>query len=1015
MVANHSFLTWDRLSLATRLKATLICSILAMIMMLLASRPVFAGGEPAEDFIKQLRAAGYHDIAIRYLDQLKEYPGVDESLIQAVPLEKANTYIDAAGSARTVPEIDELLVKADSALKEFLKNDSHPRASEARIQLGGLQMYRANFLLQGKVDEEKKTRARESFLAAAATYDTIIKDLRGKLEEMQGAKLDPNKPELKTLRDRYRIDYVDAKLKAGNSRRLAVKTLANPAKDGKATIDEAMALFKELEDKYSDNAAGAFALLHLGQMNEMIGKKKEAIDFYLKMLEQVDADALRSPKYEATSGLIRIWLAENPPDWKRSVERGQAMINDLRPDEKLTPQVFELKLELAKAYIAQSKDTKDQKKPEIAKADRSGRSLLTEIEKYPGMHAEETAKLLKELGVDASAASLAELPKAEKPESLADALTKARTLLEAISGMKEAVKLIGTPKDDVQKAELEKIEKQTKESRLIAIQILVYGVSMVGPDTDLEMLREAKYFLSYLLYEESRFRDAAVVGNSLTRSAPGTDYGLKGGLFALEAYRRLYLEAPETSTASLTDQLKDIADYLMKTWPDDPSAASGQGIMIKLALQKENWAEAKKLIEKMPAGAERAMFQRLMGQLLWNQSVIARHEGKDAEAAELLKNAEKELISGLEGIKSGLVEMEGMRAALVLAKVQLKMSEDAKALSTLDHKTYGPLALVEKLGSEEDTFKGDLFGTELQVLVSRMTADGADTDKLLTRATKSMEKLRDSYKGEDGQKRLTSIYMGMANDLKEELKSAAPAKKDKLIRAFRVFLSQIAETSKDPATLKWIFQTMVQLGEAAMTNPEAKADGLAKELLETAATTYEKIGSTDSESSISVRFQLGRTYRLLGRYSDSLNVFEGILKEKPTMLVAQVEAALAYEQWAAELPDHHAPKAYSTAMMGGRPGPDKKNVIWGWGRIAQLTNGKEQFKDMFFEARYHVAFTRFMSGKRSKNEKLMKQAIADINTTVNAYSDLGGPALKQKHDALIREIQKATNQPVTGL
>ena len=39
---------------------------------------VFAAGEPAMDFIKQLRAAQYFDTALTYLDRISEYPGVSK-------------------------------------------------------------------------------------------------------------------------------------------------------------------------------------------------------------------------------------------------------------------------------------------------------------------------------------------------------------------------------------------------------------------------------------------------------------------------------------------------------------------------------------------------------------------------------------------------------------------------------------------------------------------------------------------------------------------------------------------------------------------------------------------------------------------------------------------------------------------------------------------------------------------------------------------------------------------------
>ena len=60
-------------------------------------------------------------------------------------------------------------------------------------------------------------------------------------------------------------------------------------------------------------------------------------------------------------------------------------------------------------------------------------------------------------------------------------------------------------------------------------------------------------------------------------------------------------------------------------------------------LTKENWDEARKLIENMPAGPERARLQRLLGQLLWNHSLQLRRDGKEDEATKILQDAAKDL------------------------------------------------------------------------------------------------------------------------------------------------------------------------------------------------------------------------------------------------------------------------------------------------------------------------------------------------------------------------------------
>ncbi|WP_442507226.1 hypothetical protein SH528x_006132 [Novipirellula sp. SH528] len=965
----------------------------------------FAEGEPAEDFLKRLRAAGYYDTALAYLDRLDQYPGVDGSLKDAVSLEKAQTYIEAGVNARSATERDEFFVKAEASIADFLKKDSHPRAPEARLQLGKLQLVRANTLMMNP-DDAKKKSARDSYLSAAKTFDTIVENLRTKLKEMQGEKIKADEnPKLAEQRTQYRADFLEAKLNAGDARRLAATTYADPAKEGKKLLDEAITQFKDLADNYSGYVTGAIAILHLGQTQQLLGQSDAALDSFLKFLEQPDADPLREGRYEATSALAQLWLAKTPPEYAPSIERGQGLLDTIRPNEKRLPAALQLKLDVAKAYLAKSKDTKNQKKTDLKRAESAGRQLLIEIEKFPGQHAEESTKLLAEMGVDLAPA---ELPKADDPQNLEEAFAASRELFQLSEDLRQALDLLKQQKknDEEHKKQVESLEKQLYDTRYLATETLRRGATMVNAGTDLATLNQAKHFYAVLLYQVDRYRDAAVVGDNLARTAPGTDVGLKGGLVALSALQKLLVEVPQDENTNLIAQLKSIGDFLTTTWPDDPQAAAAQGIMIRLALQKDQWDQAQSLVSKMPLGPERSSFERLMGQLLWNQSIVARQEKNDQLADKLLNDAEKELIKGLAGIKGGLIEIEGLRAALVLAKVYLRKGDDAKALATLDHKTYGPVKLVSKIPANDDALRGDLFATELTTIVQRMTSDGTDPTALLKRATAVMDNLRAAFKGEDGQKRLQFIYIGMARSLKDELETAPAAKKDKLIDAFRVFLTQIAETTKDPATLQWIVQTLVQLGEAAMPDADAKATGRAKELLETAIKTYERLKAQNPDVPLSAQFQLAHAYRLVGQYKDSLDVLEQILLAKPTMLDAQVEAATAYEKWAGELPDKYAPRAYETALNGGRPGPDKQKTIWGWGKISTLTNGNEQFKEIFFDARYHIALSRFLWGRRAKDTSIMKRAITDITQVKGIYPEMGGPAQSAKFDALLRQIEK---------
>ena len=85
---------------------------------------------------------------------------------------------------------------------------------------------------------------------------------------------------------------------------------------------------------------------------------------------------------------------------------------------------------------------------------------------------------------------------------------------------------------------------QVRENRAIAIQLLRRGLALVTIDSDNELVNQTRQFLSYLLYQQEQYRDAAVVGTFLTYNSPGSEMGLRGGLLALNSLQLLLVERP---------------------------------------------------------------------------------------------------------------------------------------------------------------------------------------------------------------------------------------------------------------------------------------------------------------------------------------------------------------------------------------------------------------------------------------------------------------------------------------
>lgn len=973
--------------------------------------PKVSGDEPATDFLNRLRSAGYYDTAITFLSRADKMAGMDSSFLASVGLEKAQTYIDAAVASRRPSDRDKFFLDAQRELQAFVAGPTNDRQSEARLMLGKLQMIRAAQLLVGDdVDKEQRAQARESYVAASNTFSGIIEELKVKLTELRNTAIDPNKePEKAKQRDQFQFEYLQAKLNAADSKKLAAKTFDDPGKDGKALLEESFTLFQELSKKYSRYPIGAIALMHMGQINELLGKSNVALDNYLRMLEQPDVDDLREAKFYAAAGLIRVKLADEPPSFDDAISRTNEMQRTVRPNERTSQAVQEYRLELAKAHLAKSADEK-QKPADAKRAKSEARQLLMAASKIPGLHVDESKTLLAELGIDKEAEAL---PTAEPPKSFDDAFSITTELFATAENQSESLKLLREqPETPEIKAEIESTEKLLSDTREIAIQTIRAGLGMITEETDPQQINSARQILAYLLYYQQSHRDAAVVGGFLARTARGTPVGLDGGLIALTSLQTLVNEIPDSENDGMIRQLDGLGKFLTENWPDDPKANAVKGIRIQLMLQKDDFDNAEQLILAMPEGAERASFKRLLGQLLWNQSIKLRDSGDDKRVEQLQTKAQETLLAGLEEIEGNLVDTKGMQAALVLAKIYHHLDASAKALAVLDHKKYGPLNLIKQLGSPSNAFDSDLYNTELKVLVKRML-QVQDPSQLLDRMTKTMENLRESYDGDDGQAELTRKYKLLAQDVGDELEKAPPAKRTKLIEVFKVFLKRIASGTDDKPTLRWAGQTLMTMAEAAMLPTDKKASGQAAELLADAAESLKTLSQDDD---LAANYLYTRALRLLGKYPDALNQATKLLKSSPMMLDGQIEGALIYEAWAGELPKQsHALGAYDAAVAGGREGADGRNIIWGWGEISKQAAKNPAFRDKFFEARYHVSVCFYLRGKKANDKKTMQKAKKEIERLNALYPKLGGPEQREKFDVLLKQIQKDLGERQTGL
>lgn len=983
--------------------------------------PQGSAGEPAENFLKRLRAAGYYDVALDYLEDLDSYPGVPSELRDAVALERAQIYLEAAGATRLADEREQYFEAGEEALREFIDSKpEHPRVSEARMKLGTRQLIHAMVLMQsGNLDDATRTKAREEYLEAAGTFDTAIESLRSELEAMPTGQIDEEaNPGLTERRERYRGEYMQAQLQAGQARRLAAETYENPAQDGKSLLEDALARLTEFSDKYSGFPPGAMAMLYRGQVQQLLGQDKAALDSYQRVQEQVNDDRLRKAKIEAATGTIQLRLAEKPPQPLAAIERGQPWIDDARPNEKRMPEAQALRLALAKAYLEHRKTAETPKEKKDALS--SARQLLNDARRVPGPHVEETQTLLASLGIDTGEAD--PVASAEAPASLDEAITAAKTLIQTSDQLVLTEQILQNKMKEggdqaALQAELDSLHENLRTQRQTAASVLRQGLALVRPDSDLDQVNVGRNLLSYVLFRLERFREAAAVGEFLATTNPGDPLGLSGGLTALNAMQSLVRSADDEHRDEMLTGLNAIGSLLIQHWPNDPSVASARGALIAVALNQERWDDARKHLDATPDDApDKAYFLRIMGNLMWNRYLLRlQADSDDTAAADLLPVAENDLQAGLKPLQPADLTQNELDAALVYVKVLLRQNKDQQAVAALEHPAYGPLTHADK-GDQDYQFKA--YTTALQVIIGQMSSMDADTAALTDKASQIVGKMQQVAAGSDEAKtRMADNFRSLARDIREQLETAPPAKKATLMSAFETLMSGLAAADNQASTLIMVGQSFAQIGESAMENPDRKAEGKAAELLGRASEMLREALAKveDADTELRVYYQLGRVERLRGEYAAAVKELLEVVKRKPTMLTAQEEAALALEQWGMASEGKRAQKAHGWAMRGVYPDANKKNQIWGWNTIGKRTAGNPKFREAFFNARYHLALNRFLEGRAINDKKIFLSSISMIRDVYTFYPEMGGPQWRAKFDQLLQQAQSAAGQPPEGL
>ncbi len=274
---------------------------------------------------------------------------------------------------------------------------------------------------------------------------------------------------------------------------------------------------------------------------------------------------------------------------------------------------------------------------------------------------------------------------------------------------------------------------------------------------------------------------------------------------------------------------------------------------------------------------------------------------------------------------------------------------------------------------------------------------------------------------------LTAVYISLGRELQQHLqdlrKSGQKKELDAVSKAFEVFLDRVTkrDAGNSFASLNWVGETYFSLGSGfdegtALLSPQTMA------YFQKATTAYQRLleiaekdpkFNDQPDSLIGIRLRLADCYCKSGKFDEAIKQIVEVLREKPMLLTAQIQAAETYQ--ARGMVD---PTGYALAITGGTPAKDGKNVVWGWAKLSKMTMNNPKFEDAFHQSRLRMVEARYRYGltqKEAKRAKFLDAAKQDLWYTYKLHPNLGGEKTAAKYDRLLKQVQKGLGNKEIGI
>ena len=1028
------------------------CGLFTLTLLLASAFLTSRAGaeEPYQRFLERLRDQQLFDLALIYLDEQQDKPNLPPEFKADMQLERGLLLYQAAAMLPSSnPQRPLKLDEAEVALQQFLNDQKeHPRRGEARMKLGELLLARAEEArlragggVKAETVKEDIPEAIKFYSEAHDLFESTITELSGLLEGMKGARIDLSDSAAVAYRQKLQSDVRQSQLLSAKSVEERGRSRAVESPESIADLNTALTMFSDLYLKEQKLVAVRnYALFYRSSIQATLGKFDDAIDGFQRIADQEGFDMLRPLQTDATTELVKLLASQEK--FQLAIDRGDKWLNSARPDERASKEILNLQLELSKQRIAwanalKAKDPSDRVASRLI---RDTRSTLRSMLRVQGVHQEATRELLAQLGVEAS-------------EQASDELPKVNTFAEATSAARERIERSETDSIGLETLRLEQADAATSPERKVelteqlslaqqaiendqqqAIELLHSALRLYQASDSRESLFDTRFRLAFMLLKQQRPWEAMAVAEFLSRSSAGNDQGLRAAAITLASFSDLLRTASPEAQVELTNQLQPFAEYLVATWPQSSEASAAAAALVQLSLMDKNFAQAEKFLALVPADSpETAKLRRDAGLMFYAQYLQEKHgAGEEAESTQQLRTQALNLLqtslaaareTGTDGQVAEQLDAGAIEAANVLARLLLADKQLPAAAGVLFEGDSSPIAILEKQPSGLPArVVMEAYRTAIQLKIAMLAEDPIPGDPVPSE--KAFGEIRDYIKrlqaaatDAESSKTLAGIFVSLARDLREQLEATTDeAKRRKMSETLTIVAAEAAKADSFN-TQYWAADTIVSIAQELEKSPAGKAQattayGEAAKILEAILAKEKSQPGWISPAAFAtqIRLRLAQTSRGRGDFKMAIEQLSSVLEENSALLDVQIEAARTYQAWGQASNSGF----YKVAIEGGRPDPKThQKLIWGWGKIQQMTANNPNYSEQFYEARYQLAFSRWQYAKglqdaTGRTEEI-RRAAHDIESTAKLFPDLGGPLMKKKFQALLKAIQATTS------